>query len=392
MDQIKQTLCGKPRVPDLFSFGIVCYRNWEYMKETIDSVLMQDYEKIQLIVSDDGSDNFPMAEFEEYIEKNKRDNLASYIVRHSEKNEGTVRHLNHVLEVAEGEYLMLMAADDALESFDVLSKYVQAFRKQGDDCGVLFAQTALYDVTLTKVMGYYVWTNVISAINNKDDRRPLLQELYYLPCLPTTSTCFRGRILDAFGPFDTDYALIEDYPFHIKLAEANVPIHYENFVAAKHRDGGISHGAVKALSRSKQMYIEDCLRARKDVLEKAVKGNYPLNVIGFNQFQIRSNEHALYTTGKGLKGRLRYAIRHPADFLLRISNKANKKRIPVWISLMLFCVLLWQVIPEIVPYQFHILPDCFLTVLFLTCSAVLAIFVLVECVLCHIKSLTSFPY
>ena len=55
-----KTTGSKKYTPEVFSFGIVCYRNWEFMKETIDSVLMQDYSQIQLIVSDDGSDNFPV--------------------------------------------------------------------------------------------------------------------------------------------------------------------------------------------------------------------------------------------------------------------------------------------------------------------------------------------
>ena len=64
---------NKKTVPGLISFGIVCYRNWEYLTETIDSVLAQDYPAIQLIISDDGSKGFPLEQFRDYIEKNKID-------------------------------------------------------------------------------------------------------------------------------------------------------------------------------------------------------------------------------------------------------------------------------------------------------------------------------
>ena len=89
------------RIP-LFSIGIVCYRNWEYLNDAIDSVLSQDYPRIQLIISDDGSDGFPIDRFRDYIESHRRDNLVEYLVRQSEQNEGTVRHLNHVFDEMHG--------------------------------------------------------------------------------------------------------------------------------------------------------------------------------------------------------------------------------------------------------------------------------------------------
>ena len=337
----------KKFVPGLFTFSIVCYRNWEYLTQTIDSVLMQDYNPIQLIVSDDGSGNFPIDDFVEYIEKNKRDNVVSYVVRSSEKNEGTVRHLNHVLDCVEGEFFMIMAGDDTLDNPYVFSRYVNVFRREGSDCGVVMAQTAMYDITMTEVLDYFVWPDVIDAINNPKDPDELKRQLYYMPCIPTTSTCFRRWVIDQFTPFDTNYFLIEDYPFHIKLAEANVKMCYENCITARHRDGGISHGAVTALSRTKQRYYEDCIRARRKAMDSAKKNHAARDLVSFNRFQIFSTERMIYTTGTGLKGLLRYAMHYPKEFIIERSQSANIYAMYKWLSFGLAFLFALLFVPEV---------------------------------------------
>lgn len=344
---VQENANTKKMIPGLFSFSIVCYRNWEYLTQTIDSVLMQDYSPVQLIVSDDGSGNFPIDDFVAYIEENKRDNIVSYVVRSSEKNEGTVRHLNHVLDCVEGEFFMIMAGDDTLDNPQVFSRYVEAFHREGPECGVVMAQTAMYDITMTEVLDYFVWPDVIDAINNHKDPDELKRQLYYMPCIPTTSTCFRRWVIDQFTPFDTAYFLIEDYPFHIKLAEANVKMCYENCITARHRDGGISHGAVTALSRTKQRYYEDCVRARRKALDSAKKSHADRDLISFNKFQIFSTERMIFTTGTGRKGILRYAMHYPKEFFVERSQGANVDTVYKWVSFALAFLFALLFVPEV---------------------------------------------
>lgn len=321
----------------VFSIGIVCYRNWCFLKEAIDSVLEQDYGQIQLIVSDDCSKGFPIQMFEEYIKANRKSNIIDFVVRQSAQNEGTVRHLNHVLDEAHGEYLMFMAADDKLAGSDVLSRYESTFEREGLNCGAVLSQTALYDRSMQHLEGYFVYSDVAEAINQNEYSDELLNYLYMFPVVPTTSICCRKWIFEKFGKFDTDYKLIEDYPLHIKLAENHVKLHYENFVGAKHRDGGISHGAVKALSASKRMYLEDCLKARKKVLNRVEKIENRNDLRSYNAWQIRSIQWALLTQGKGLWGKLKYAQRYPIDFFLILCRKVKKKY--VYQSIALLCIL-----------------------------------------------------
>lgn len=63
----------------VFSVVVLCYRHFEHLDNAISSVLSQDYKRIELIISDDGSDNFPTEKIHKFIEKNKN---AQYLLCH----------------------------------------------------------------------------------------------------------------------------------------------------------------------------------------------------------------------------------------------------------------------------------------------------------------------
>jgi hypothetical protein len=209
------------------------------------------------------------------------------------------------------------------------------------------AQIAMYDITMTKVLEYFVWPDVIEAINAPKTPKALLHQLYYMPCIPTTSTCFRRWVMDTYGPFDTDYYLIEDYPFHLKLAEAGVKMRYENFVSARHRDGGISHGAVTALSVTKQRYYMDIVRSRRKVLASIKTGGASRELTSLNQHLAFATERLVLTTGTGRKGQLAYFKKYPLEFLIERSHTATKSAACKWVCIALIFALMLVLLPQL---------------------------------------------
>ena len=135
----------------LFSVVVLVYRHYEHLKTAVNSVLEQDYENIELIISDDGSSNFPARKIEEYIEQNKRENIRSVTVRCEPQNVGTVRHINHVKEYCKGQYLIFLAGDDALYNAQVLTNYYEGFQKAPEGCCIEMAQTAMFDLSLIHI-------------------------------------------------------------------------------------------------------------------------------------------------------------------------------------------------------------------------------------------------
>jgi len=59
----------------LFSVLLVSYKNLPYIYDAINSVLDQDYPDIELIICDDGTEEFQEKEYADYIKLNNKGNI-----------------------------------------------------------------------------------------------------------------------------------------------------------------------------------------------------------------------------------------------------------------------------------------------------------------------------
>ena len=94
----------------LISVLIPAYNHENYIQDTIDSVIRQTYNNIELIILDDGSSDNTLAKIKEYESKcQKRFKRFLYS---TQKNQATVKTLNSLLSKAKGEYIAMIASDD----------------------------------------------------------------------------------------------------------------------------------------------------------------------------------------------------------------------------------------------------------------------------------------
>jgi glycosyltransferase involved in cell wall biosynthesis len=98
---------GKP----LVSIGMPVYNGEKYIRRALDSLLMQDYEDFELIISDNASDDETVKICEEYAKKDRRASLFE-----NPQNMGMIYNLGRVLELAHGEFFMWAACDDYQDS------------------------------------------------------------------------------------------------------------------------------------------------------------------------------------------------------------------------------------------------------------------------------------
>ena len=98
------------------SVCIPTYNYAEYIGQAIDSVLMQDYDDYELIVIDDCSSDTTRDVVDGYIKKG--DPRIRLVV--NETNRGLVGNWNYSLELAKGEYIKFLFADDYFIETDAL--------------------------------------------------------------------------------------------------------------------------------------------------------------------------------------------------------------------------------------------------------------------------------
>lgn len=251
----------------VFSFAIVSYNNYRYIFEAVDSVLQQTYPAIELLVANDGSSDFNQEELSAYIDAHKRENLVRVDIHNNETNLGTVKNIESVRQRATGTYIMYMAADDALYDETVLQRYADEFERLGEDAMVVSSRTAMCGSELSQLMDYLPDEYGVKLIRDGTPSE-LFSHMSHTFTIPTTSTCYRTELYNAIGQYDTEYFIIEDASFFMRLSRLGIKVHWiDDMVGARHRDGGISHSRPKKITETYRRYrYDEILLFEKEIL------------------------------------------------------------------------------------------------------------------------------
>lgn len=246
-----------------YSIIITHYNQMPYIFEAIDSVLKQDYPNIELIITDDCSKVFDKRKIENYIKKNRRDNIVNYDFMINEKNLGTTKTLNKAVSMATGDYIHFFAADDALYDSTVVSRFVKAFSKNKEL--IMTAQCIMCGTELTDIREKYVPADKAKALNKESVEKQYV-EVARCCIYGSGATAYDRRIFTELGLFDEKYKLVEDWSFYLLATMKGYKIRYLDFVAFLHRTGGVSHYENKDLPPHVKAYQKDILNIFEDLV------------------------------------------------------------------------------------------------------------------------------
>lgn len=109
---------------------LVCNYNYEkYIEESLNSIINQDYDNIEIIVIDDGSKDDSVNIIESYINKNSK----YKIYLHAEKkNKGICHGRNKAISTAKGEYFLFIDSDDTIPTNYVTKLYETSIIEKAD--------------------------------------------------------------------------------------------------------------------------------------------------------------------------------------------------------------------------------------------------------------------
>jgi glycosyltransferase involved in cell wall biosynthesis len=181
----------------LVSIVTPSYNHEKYIRETIRSVLNQDYQTIEYIIIDGGSQDGSVDIIREF-----EDRLAWWV---SEPDRGQTDAINKGFSQAKGEILAWLNSDDTLLPGAVAE--VVAFFEKNPDVGLLYGDANFIDQE-GKVIGKFP--------ARRTDYRLLRQGYVHIP---QQAAFFRADTWRKVGPLDPSFFFAMDYDLWVRIAK-----------------------------------------------------------------------------------------------------------------------------------------------------------------------------
>ena len=223
----------------------VSFNSAKTIKETIKSVLTQDYNNIEYIIIDGGSSDETIDIVKSYSEK------ISYFI--SEKDNGIYDAMNKGIRAATGDIVGILNSDDFYPNSFVLSNVARSFEKY--NCDAVYGDLVYVKAKdATQIKRYWQAGNYnTSKIKNG----------WMLP----HPTFFVKKVMyDRYGLYNTDLKSAADYEMILKLLyKENISVQYIPMILVKMRMGGASNSTFLNRIRANK---EDGLAWTKNQLNK----------------------------------------------------------------------------------------------------------------------------
>lgn len=192
----------------LVSFCIFSYNQEDFILDALEGAVSQNYDNLEIIVSDDCSKDSTQQKIDEFVAAYKGPH--KIIVNKNNPNLGIAKHVNKVLyELAKGEIVLLAAGDDkSLPNRVQLS--VDYFNRFPEITSLSFLTQATDEHLKPKIdyeeTSFRPHTFTILTLN--DYLR------YNIGCFSGDSRALRRSVIDSFPPLS--YARSEDYFLYLR--------------------------------------------------------------------------------------------------------------------------------------------------------------------------------
>ena len=196
----------------LVSVVVITYNSAKTVLETLDSIKNQTYKNIELIISDDCSNDNTVVVCKEWIKLNFQNFINAEVVE-SVKNTGTAPNLNRGIKHSKGKWIKILAGDDTLTSDSIEQFY--NFVKQ-NKCEICVCDLNLFsdenqDLSDIKLV-YNQYHN-----NLKEDLNKQLKRIYKEYTIPGPGFFFSRSLYNLVSGFDEKYPFCEEWPFAYKV-------------------------------------------------------------------------------------------------------------------------------------------------------------------------------
>lgn len=192
----------------LVSIAVITYNSARYVLDTLESIKTQEYERIELVVSDDCSSDDTVSVVSDWI-KNNINRFERVEVIQSVVNTGPSGNYNRAEEACCGEWFMTIDGDDILLP-NALHKYVE-YVENNPDAHIVFAKIKAFGgcVERQKYFENEVFCDSFFYLSPREQ----LNELVKRNCIPSgTMFCNLERKKKLNIINDERIPMLEDWP------------------------------------------------------------------------------------------------------------------------------------------------------------------------------------
>ena len=206
-------------MPDqpLISIITPSFNHGQFIEQTIQSALGQDYPNIEHIIIDGGSTDATPDILKKY-----EDRIAYWV---SEPDIGISDAFNKGIEASRGDYIQFLNSDDWLINDSIISKVIESI-KQNDYPLLLYGNT----IVVNRQNGQTLWSM---------GRKFSLGSFLLKTIIPHQALFTRKDYFERYGYFDTNLKHSMDYEMLLRSVPDLNPV-WVNYYIVKMREGGIS--------------------------------------------------------------------------------------------------------------------------------------------------------
>lgn len=203
----------------------VCFNSSKTIRDTIESVLSQDYSDIEYIIVDGGSTDGTLEIINDYID--------SVSILISEPDRGIYDAMNKGIQLATGEVIATLNSDDVYADNSSIRKLLTCMENNGTE--TVFADLVYVDQNDSeKIIRYY----------NSGNFNPAKLRYGWIPAHPTFLA--KRALFDKWGLYSLDYQIAADFEMMVRLFYvAKISYTYLPEVVVNMRIGGISTGGLR---------------------------------------------------------------------------------------------------------------------------------------------------
>ena len=212
------------------SIIILTYKKFDNLQNNLNSIACQTFKDYEIIIKDDGSDNFNKDFVEDCVKSSGLINKSRII--HNAVNMGTVRNYNTAIEIARGRIIIPLSQDDVFYDDGIIEKIFNCLNDEKVDICYCRRQIESGDV-----LPYASTYNILYSA----DSNYIFARLLYRNFIYGASLYFKKEIWEKAGKFNEDgFILLEDYPFCLKILRMGIKIVPLDLISIKYGSSGIS--------------------------------------------------------------------------------------------------------------------------------------------------------